>query len=328
MSHIMTILLAFGLAIAGAEEKAELNGASTKPDPAPVTPAKDTIPEGLVQLGTGQYFSSHAFVMDKATRTLTVWKNGPGGPELVTAVAADFGRNNGDKTISGDHKTPEGIYFFQEAKEGAELSFDEYGVKAFTLDYPNFFDSRERKSGNGIWLHAIPDSKSLWRGSRGCVVVRNDVIKNLSPFIALRRTPMLIQDNVKLITREAAAKVRGTWASWLEQWRAQWETKDIDGYISHYGDGFKALGMNRDKWREYKKSLSEKYSFIKVGLTEPLVIRHNDELVVRFLQDYQSDKNADFGQKTLYLHRNGEDQFKIIGEEWQAARRDDIVATH
>lgn len=328
MSHIMTILLAFSLGTALAEEKPELNGASSKPDPTPVTPAPNLVPEGLVQLGGGRYFSSHAFVMDKATRTLTVWKNEAAGPTLVMAVAADFGRNNGDKVASGDHKTPEGIYFFQEAKEGAELNFDEYGVKAFTLDYPNFFDSREKKSGNGIWLHAIPDTKSLLRGSRGCVVVRNDIIKMLSPFITLKRTPMLIQDNVKFVSKDDAAKARGIWGAWLEEWRATWETKDLDAYIGKYGDSFKALGMSKDKWRQYKKSLSEKYSFIKVTLADPVVIRHNDEMVVRFLQDYSSDKNADFGEKTLYLHRNADDPFKIIGEEWQAARREDIVATH
>ncbi len=58
------------------------------------------------------------------------------------------------------------------------------------------------------------------------------------------------------------------------------------------------------------------------------MIHHNDELVLRFLQDYESDKKSDFGEKTLYLRRRDQSPFKIIGEEWQSARRDEIVATH
>lgn len=326
MFHFVTAVLAVAMGLAFADEGKEL-ASGNKPDPTPVVPAKDTIPEPLVQLGQGKFFSNHAFLMDKANRTLTIWKRDGDEIKLVTAVAADFGRNNGDKISSGDHKTPEGIYFFQEMKEGKTLDFDLYGVRAFTLDYPNFFDGLEKKSGSGIWLHAIPNSKSLMRGSRGCVVVRNDVIKTISQYVALKRTPMLIQDNVKYVTVAEAQKLRQTWQTWLENWRKQWEGKNLDSYIEFYSDSFSALGMDRDKWRQYKKELNEKYDFIKVELTEPLVLHHNDELVVRFLQNYQSDKKSDFGEKTLYLRRKASD-FKIIGEEWKATRRDEIVATH
>jgi murein L,D-transpeptidase YafK len=319
----MTVAFALGLSIGHAD-----NASNSKPDPIPVTPTKDTLPEALVQLGLGKYFSDHAFVMDKANRTLTVWKQVGDRISLVTAVAADFGRNSGDKTNSGDHRTPEGIYFFQELKEGSELNFDEYGVRAFTLDYPNFYDSQEKKSGSGIWLHAIPDSKSLLRGSRGCVVVRNDVIKALSSYIVLKRTPILIQDNVKYVSTTVAAQIRQRWRTWLEVWRQSWESKNLDQYISHYADTFRSMSMNRDQWRQFKKNLADKYSFIKIAVAEPIVIHHNHKLVVRFLQDYQSDKNADFGEKTLYLRREGENEFKIIGEEWAPTARESYLATH
>ncbi len=320
MSQFITIAFSLMLSFAQGEEN--------KPDPLPITPDKDMVPEALVQLGSGSYFSTHAFLMDKATRTLTIWKQDASGLTLVSAVAADFGRNVGSKTTNGDHKTPEGIYFFQESKEGPGLNFDEYGVRAFTLDYPNFFDDLNKKSGNGIWLHAIPDKKTLWRGSRGCVVVRNDIIKQIATHITLKRTPMLIQDNVKYVSKTDAAKRRAEWGTWLETWRKNWESKSLDEYITNYADDFKSMQMDREKWQQYKKNLSEKYNFIKIALTEPVMIHHNNELVLRFLQDYQSDKNADFGEKTLYLRRQDQSPFKIIGEEWRPARRDEVVATH
>lgn len=321
LSHFMTI----GLALASSSA---LGQSFASPDPIPVNPPKDLSPEPLIRLGSGEYFSSHALLMDKATRTLSVWKFLEGKVSMVMSVAADFGRNDGAKESAGDHKTPEGIYFFQELREGPSLNFDEYGVRAFTLDYPNFFDGLSRKSGSGIWLHAIPDSKSLLRGSRGCVVVRNDVIKNLSPYITLKRTPIVIQDAVTYLKEPEAESLRNNWSSWIEKWRTSWQSKNVDDYIKFYGADFKALGMDREKWRKYKQDLAGKYEFIKVNLTEPVVLHHGDEMVVRFLQDYSSDKNSDFGEKTLYLKKSEQGEFQIIGEEWRATHRSDIVANH
>lgn len=301
-----------------------------KPDPIPMTPPKGHVPEALVQLGSGRYFSPHAFVMDKANRTLTVWKQDGDNLSLVTAAAADFGRNSGNKVSTGDFATPEGIYFFQQQRDGVALDFQENGthpVSAFTLDYPNFFDVRERKSGSGIWLHTIPDQISLLRGSRGCVVVRSDVFKNLSPFIALKKTPILIQNSVRYLSLDEANQQRSRIQTWLNSWREAWQSKDLDQYIKYYDDTFKALGMSRAQWRDYKRGLSEKYGFIKVQLSEPVVLVHHDQVVMRFLQDYQSDKNADFGEKELYLKKST-DQYRILSEEWQATRREDYADSH
>ncbi|MGE0764717.1 MAG: murein L,D-transpeptidase family protein [Bdellovibrionales bacterium] len=326
MSQIATLLMLWTSAQAEPQNPSQLADAN-RPDPVAVIPEKDNVPEALVQLGSGQVLSSHALVMDKANRTLSVWKQDGDRVTFVTAVPADFGRNGGNKSSEGDHKTPEGIYFFQEMKEGPTLNFEEYGVRAFTMDYPNYFDQRDKKSGNGIWLHAIPDSKSLLRGSRGCVVVRNDVIKAISPYITVKRTPILIQNAVKYVNLEVAAQLRRTWQTWLANWRDSWQNKNLDQYISHYGSAFKALGMNVAKWREYKKILNEKYEFIKVATIEPVVIVHGNELLIRFRQDYKSDKNADSGEKTLYLRREG-DSFKILGEEWRPLPQAEVVANH
>src|SRR5690606_32755049 len=101
---------------------------------------------------------------DKANRTLTLWEQKDSVPRLVDAFPMDMGKREGDKTVLGDHRTPEGIYFFVEKYEGPTLNFEEYGIRAFPLDYPNFFDKVLGKTGSGIWLHSIPDTKSLRRG--------------------------------------------------------------------------------------------------------------------------------------------------------------------
>ena len=62
--------------------------------------------------------------------------------------------------------------------------------------------------------------------------------------------------------------------------------------------------MNKKVWRRYKKELNEKYSFINVKIEKPIILRFEDEVVVRFLQDYNSDQVKDFGEKSLYLKKD------------------------
>lgn len=303
-----------------------ITGTLVVADPSPVDPPKDKIPAPLVQLDLEKSGNGHALIMDKSTRSLSIWKQDGESIKPVITVAADFGRNGGDKSSAGDLKTPEGIYFFETMKEGTELNFEEYGLRAFTLDYPNFFDGMNKKGGSGIWLHAIPDSKSLLRGSRGCVVVRNDVIKKISDYIALKKTPIVIQDRVSYLTKDESRLSHQKWQTWVQSWRESWQGKKIDDYIEKYDARFKSLGMNKEQWRKYKENLNKKYEFIRVGVNNPIILFHRDEAVIRFYQDYESNLNSDFGEKTLYLLDASSPSPKIVGEEWKSARKEDIVA--
>jgi hypothetical protein len=131
------------------DDKDDNIGELKKPDPIAIQPPKGRVPAGLVQMGEGEYFSKYAFLLDKSTRTLTIWQNTKNGPKLVEAHPADMGRRSGDKKVLGDKKTPEGIYFFRTIHEAEMLNYDEYGSRAYTMDYPNLFDVRARK--NGLW---------------------------------------------------------------------------------------------------------------------------------------------------------------------------------
>lgn len=289
-----------------------------KPEPTAQIPPQDMIPDGLILPGKGSAYSQYTFVADKFRRTLTIWKFDGNTVQFVVAYPIDMGKKEGDKFLSGDLKTPEGIYFFQERLSGSELNFQEYGQMALTMDYPNYFDKRERKTGHGIWLHAVPDTKTLYRGSRGCLVVRNEVIPKLNKFVTLKKTPILVFNKVNYISRQELQSSRQKITQLIENWRKSWTDQNIEAYIEFYGENFKSLGMNKRRWKRYKQSLNEKYNTISVAVNMPIIYKHNDELVVRFLQDYQSDTLSDFGEKSLYLKRNSTtEDFKIYGEEWQ-----------
>lgn len=287
------------------------------PDPVAEQPPKGKWPSPLLSLQseTGA-FTQYAFLVDKSKRTLTVWQHDDNGLKLVSAWPTDIGQKGGDKLVEGDKKTPEGVYFFQTSKDGRKVDFNQYGVRIFTLDYPNYFDRLEKKTGNGIWFHAIPDTKSLLRGSRGCVVVRNSVIDHLAQYIDLKRTPMVISNEVEYLAPDDWRKLRDQFKGWLEAWRQSWMGKDIESYLAQYSDRFMSNGMNKEQWRRYKKNLASRYSFIDVNLQDVQIFNQGPKIVLRFLQNYKSDKKQDVGAKIIYALKTDQ-KYEIIGESWE-----------
>ncbi len=287
----------------------------------PTEPQNETVarvPSSLVQISPPPfYYSPYAFVVDKKARMLTVWHQDGGILTSVASFPADLGKREGEKKSAGDHRTPNGVYFLQQKLEGASLDFKQYGKRAFTTDYPNFFDRIDGKTGNGIWLHAIPDNVPLTRGSRGCVVVRNEVILDLSKYVKLGKTPIIIQDEVELLDSTQAKEATAQLSSLVEKWRTSWEAKDIESYIGFYGTDFRSMKMNREQWKTYKNNLNATYKTLQVKFSRPVIYAYKNRAVVRLLQSYTSDQHSDFGEKVLYLAKEG-DQYKIIGEEWQA----------
>lgn len=296
------------------------NGAELLEDPVAVKPEKGMVPTNLFAFGDGNGFSEYAFIADKEKKTLTIWRKNKKGPEFVEAHPMDIGRKQGDKTREGDLRTPEGIYFVQEHLEGPGLNFEEYGNRAFPLDYPNFFDRKQNKTGSGIWLHAVPDTTSLFRGSRGCVVVRNEIVDHIKSKIVVKKTPVIIMDEIKFIKETDLEKKSLAAKEWLENWRQSWESQDIDKYMEFYAEDFRSQGMNNQRWRNHKANVSQQTSFIQVGVSSPLFLTRNDEAIVKFYQTYKSETLEDFGKKTLFLRSKADGQFEIIGEEWVATK--------
>ena len=294
---------------------------------APLLPAfAEDIPAAFIHPGSGRYFSKNAFIVDKSARKLSVWSLEKDHFSKVAEYPSDLGKKMGDKAVEGDHRTPEGIYFFQKMLEGPSLPFNLYGVRAFPLDYPNVFDQRQGKTGDGIWLHAIPDTETLERGSRGCVVVRNESILALSPFISLKRTPILIFDHVQTAPLSALQDRKNQTDRWLARWKNTWESKDLEAYMSHYSESFESQSKNKAAWRDYKAGLAQRAGQIRVNIGPLIAFEHDGKSVIKFLQHYKSDTLEDYGEKTIYLSReNGVD--RIIAENWDPLPSADVFLT-
>lgn len=274
-------------------------------------------PEGLISFSPRPEFSKNVFLVDKARRILRVYQYENGLPRLVSEVPSDLGKREGEKRRENDYKTPVGIYFLEERKQQPEIPFSLYGSLAFTTDYPNIFDKRDAKTGSGIWLHAVPDDVALTRGSRGCVVVRDEVIKNLADYVHLKQTPLVIFDQLKELSLADYQKQKTTFLDFVETWRKAWEKEDVETYIKFYDPTFFNADMNFKQWYRHKKRLKGVYKFIDVQFSEPLIVRNRDQVVIRMLQHYKSDRHEDFGEKTIHAHYSDSTGFRIVREDWR-----------
>lgn len=299
--------------------------AQTPETPSSLVETKESLPAPLLQISETDAFSRYVLLVDKHQRKLSVFERFGEKIRKVQEYPADIGKNDGNKTKRDDHKTPEGIYFLERRLSQPSIPFNLYGDLAFTTNYPNLFDQRENKTGSGIWLHAIPDSVPLTRGSRGCVVVRNGVIKKLDEIIKLRETPILIFDNVDYLSKEDHEKHRIELNNFVEGWRKAWEQNDIEKYMSFYAADFKAPGYNFQSWKNHKTNLKSAYQYTKIHLSQPYIVQHNNQLLVKTLQRYESDKHIDYGVKTIYALKSG-DSYKIIREEWAPFNEKEVSA--
>lgn len=276
-------------------------------------------PSDLLQISDTTAFSKYVLLVDKKNRKLLVFERDGDTIKLLEDIPADIGKNDGNKEKANDHRTPEGIYFFDKKLTSPQIPFNLYGKMAFTTDYPNIFDRRLKKTGNGIWLHSVPETVTLTRGSRGCVVIRNEELAKVENYIKLRQTPMIVYDKIDYVAKDEHDRRRKELGDWLESWRAAWASQDIDRFVSFYAPDFKAPGFpSLNAWEKHKRRLAKQYKTIKVTLSQPFLLLHNEELIVKTLQKYESDKHTDYGVKVIHAVKTAAG-YKIIHEEWTRA---------
>lgn len=287
------------------------------------------LPIEILSLSSDERLSTTVLLADKTKRKLSVF-------DLASLQAnqakqqfdIDIGKNDGPKIKRDDQKTPEGIYLLESKKAPPEIPFDKYGSMAFTTNYPNFFDKFENKTGDGIWLHSVPDTVPLTRGSRGCVVLRNDAIKNVESFISLGKTFLIINDQINWTSSKADhQKEKEIAMNWLENWKSLWQNQDLDAYIENYADDFSVQSFTKQSWLKHKQDLKARYKYVKINLSSPQIFHLKNQYLFQFVQEYESDGHKDIGIKNLYVLEEG-NKLKIHREEWVELRQPKPASTN
>ena len=285
----------------------------------------DGIPKAFVSLGAVE--STFGIVVEKLHHRLSVFKlDQTGNYQLVKTYRAITGKDPGDKQSRGDFRTPEGIYFVTGRIRDAALP-PKYGRGALTLDYPNIFDLRERKSGYGIWIHGTDDPNRLQNpfDTEGCVVVSNEDYLELTSYITPFQVPVVITKEMETVSQNQIHEPRIKALEMIENWKDAWQSSQFESYMSHYSQNFKTLGMSKEAWERYKTALSRtREGDIKIQISDPIIVSFENQLLAVFLQRYESKDHTDYGRKFLYLKWEG-DKYRIIAEKWYKIRDSSTV---
>jgi murein L,D-transpeptidase YafK len=270
------------------------------------------VPAGLLKWP--EKGSEYAIIVDKSSEKVFVYKRDKLF-EPVRTFNCSTGENDGPKSIKGDRKTPEGIYFFTHTIEKKDLA-PRYGSLAIPLNYPNLVDRREGRCGYGIWFHGT--NKPLKpHDTNGCIALENGDIDELASYITLNDTPALIYSTMEMADSEAVEKEVHALTDLIERWRIAWEEKDIDTYSSFYSSRFSSGGKDWAEWKEHKRSLAKKYSSIDVGVENLRILKNGGLIVAAFRQKYAAGGFRIVGDKTLFLQKNS-DEWKILGETFRS----------
>ena len=285
---------------------------------------KEVYPSPIIQLD--DYFTHHVLIAEKSTHTLYLFENNQGIPKLVKSFAMVSGKKAGDKLFQGDYRTPEGVYEFTQFLTHEDLikkhgkQGEIYGVGAFVMNFPNPLDRRQRKTGGGIWLHSTNDETRIEKGldSRGCLVSANDHLIEISKYIELHKTKVIVVHNLTWMNKSTWDNRRAQLNKTIEDWRASWENENFKKYISHYhsaefNDNKRG---NVSEFGTYKRAVFNNPGKPVVEFLNTSILAADNYVLVSLLQNYQSNTINDKGRKIIYLKKDQFYDYKIVHESW------------
>ncbi|MGB0663881.1 MAG: L,D-transpeptidase family protein [Pontibacterium sp.] len=264
-------------------------------------PENGTIPASLIKLSSAQ---TYAVVMDVERHRLFVFKNENGVPRLIKDYYASYGRGGVDKYRQGDLKTPLGVYFVTGRFSDAQLP-PRYGSGALPINYPNVWDEREGRTGNGIWLHGSP-FETYSRppaASEGCISLSNPDFVELDNLVNIKHTPVIVGKNIQWISQDQWLAQQTEYEQLVEQWRVDWESKDSETYLGHYSQNYKNGDWDFDRFAAHKRRVNGNKQYIDVDLSGLSLFRYPDRqglMVATFEQDYKSNNYKGKSVKRQY----------------------------
>ena len=295
------------------------------------TPAdQGLLPDSLLQLADNQPFY---LLLDQSQSRLYVYRNEQGKPILEADYFLSIGLKGSGKEKRGDQKTPIGVYHVTQYIDDEALP-DLYGKGAFPVNYPNSWDKRHRRTGDGIWLHGTP-SYTYNRAplsSNGCMVVSNPDFINLKKYISPEmNTPVIVVKDIRWIDEGQWMVQQQQMNLLLSEWIKDWENKNHDDYISHYSTTeFNARGRNYQQWSDYKRRVNAAKTFIDVDVSNLSIYRYPGEeelILMQFEQAYSSNNLSVESPKELYWKKQS-NGWKIVSEDSRKVQLRKTLATN
>lgn len=254
--------------------------------------------------------------VDKAKRSLHVYDIKDDMPvEVKRFDDILLGEIDGNKLVEGDKKTPEGVYQVTRFIPDDKLA-PIYGVGSYPLSYPNFMDKKERKTGYGIWIHGVDDTKQK-DFTQGCVAVQNTEMKELIDLNLVKNT-VVISKAAEYGPIESYKSEKKYWMNYLDKYVKSWQNSDYDTFSHMIHDDFSNNKRQKTvSFLKNKQQLMKIFPYKRIEASEIEVYKENGvKNLIVFKQNYCAPNMMISGRKKLYLQKEGE-EWKVIGEEFK-----------
>ena len=274
------------------------------------------LPENILFIARSQ---PYVILVDQQDSRIYVYRNDQGTPVLETDYFITIGLKGPGKQIRGDQKTPIGIYHVTRYIDDQALP-DLYGRGAFPISYPNVWDIRKQRTGDGIWIHGTP-SYTYNRSplaSNGCIVVSNPDFSDIDQYInADINTPVIVAQQVNWLTPDQWQQKRREMQQVLNSWISDWESLSHERYRQNYSQtDYYAHERDFKNWDSYKRRTNRDKTRIEVEYSELNIFNYPGEenlVLMQFQQNYGSNDLNLKSAKELYWHKD-QNRWQIVYE--------------
>ncbi|BCS88413.1 L,D-transpeptidase family protein [Pseudodesulfovibrio sediminis] len=268
-------------------------------------------------LSSHTYGPDRIIAVDKASQQIIMLEHKSPLRE-VRRFPCTTGQMVGDKSIEGDLRTPEGIYFVGHRIDRT-LDWDLYGNIAYSLNYPNPIDRIHGKTGGGIWLHGR-GKKFVPRDTLGCVALKvpdmQDMVTDLT-----YGTPVVIASDLAWSKEPGESEVTAQVLSKeLAAWASDWEHRD-EKFFSHYNAEMMTVSEGRSfaGFVAHKQGLFASKPWIHVMVDNFRAIPGPGYWVTWFDQFYRTLGHVSTTGKRFYWQQDASGQWRIVGREFAPA---------
>ena len=259
------------------------------------------------------------FIAETTTADFHQFDRVPGGIEYRGSRKMSIGRQGAGKQREGDRRTPLGVYFVTEELDTRGLH-EKYGVTAFPLDYPNIWDQRLRRGGDGIWIHGVDPAggERPPRDTDGCISLSNEDLAELAGEFVANTTPVVVTRKIVWLDAGQVFSLRAELEKVVGQWTAAMASGDMHAYLSLYDQEFERWGMQRSEWLAFSMQTLGKRSVSAVSASDLLLLGDPDEdelYLSRFRLSVDDGLTKTSSIKRLYWRRDKSGDFKVVAED-------------
>ena len=243
---------------------------------ADLSPRSENIPDSILSLASG-----YVIVVDKQYQKIYVFHKNEYFSKVFEAPCST-GKNPGAKQVSGDAKTPNGIFFATKILRNPGPR-ETYGSFAFPLDYPTLSDKKAGRNGYNIWIHGTT-KQLLPSQSNGCVVLSDNDLRRLADLIFFNKTPVVIAESITWVSPNTVSPAKDELESVLMSWHKALIDGNIKNIDSLYLQGSEIKGKSREALINKIKSIKHLNKHFDLQPRDVSILKQDNNAVILFDQ--------------------------------------------